>query len=174
MLEGLVFDFWNDPDLKFFWNRPRSQWLRELPTVRISDPCFSHVPDSGDERWADFLTLVKQDSSIPDEWPWHMEQGHRASTTSIVTFSGILKQQGIPESGVVNINDEHPHTANMATEYKIASLKNNPGYANWLIDIRAILRRNGLWRYTQSDGTSDVAAELVEQLVNPVRTGLRL
>lgn len=28
MREGLVFDIWNEPDLKFFWNRPRSQWLQ--------------------------------------------------------------------------------------------------------------------------------------------------
>jgi hypothetical protein len=27
MVEGLVFDIWNEPDLKFFWNRPREQWL---------------------------------------------------------------------------------------------------------------------------------------------------
>jgi hypothetical protein len=27
MLEGLIFDIWNEPDLKYFWNRPREQWL---------------------------------------------------------------------------------------------------------------------------------------------------
>lgn len=42
MLEQLVFDIWNEPDLEFFWNRPRSQWLelwsRTYSLLRY-DPC---------------------------------------------------------------------------------------------------------------------------------------
>jgi hypothetical protein len=28
MLEGLVFDIWNEPDLEIFWTRSREQWLQ--------------------------------------------------------------------------------------------------------------------------------------------------
>jgi hypothetical protein len=55
----------------------------------------------------------------------------------------------------------------MATEYKISPLKGKDDYANWLIDIRAILRRNNLWRYTQSDGATAIAEELAKQTTNP-------
>jgi hypothetical protein len=27
MIEGLVIDIWNEPDLSFFWNRSMEQWL---------------------------------------------------------------------------------------------------------------------------------------------------
>ena len=32
VLEGLILDIWNEPDLKFFWNRPMKQWLVSTPT----------------------------------------------------------------------------------------------------------------------------------------------
>ena len=133
MTESLVFDIWNEPDLKFFWNRPCSQWLqlwsrtyhllryendcvyddgnqtdtcrRELPTVRVSGPSFSHAPEFEDEWWVEFLTLVKQDGSVPDEWSWHMEQGHGDLSTSIVTFKELLNQHEISYSGIININE---------------------------------------------------------------------
>lgn len=48
---------------------------------------------------------MKEDGSIPDEWSWHMEQGHGNLTTSILTFKELLRQHDIPESGQVNINE---------------------------------------------------------------------
>ena len=49
--------------------------------------------------------LSKEGGSIPDEWSWHMEQGHGNLTTSILTFKELLRQHDIPESGQVNINE---------------------------------------------------------------------
>ncbi|KAF1845871.1 glycoside hydrolase family 39 protein [Cucurbitaria berberidis CBS 394.84] len=116
MLEGLVFDIWNEPDLHFFWNRPREQWLqlwsrtyrvlrREVPNVRISGPCFSEGPDINGEWWNEYLAFVKQDNSVPDEWSWHMEQGHGNMSTSMSTFRELLNRYSIPESGIININE---------------------------------------------------------------------
>ncbi|KAF2014204.1 glycoside hydrolase family 39 protein [Aaosphaeria arxii CBS 175.79] len=116
MLEGLVFDIWNEPDLKFFWNRSREQWLqlwsrsyhvlrREVPGVRISGPCFSTAPEADNEWWQEYLAFVKTDNSIPDEWSWHMEQGYGNLTDGMASFRKLLDQHSIPESGVVNINE---------------------------------------------------------------------
>lgn len=46
MMEGLVIDIWNEPDLSFFWNRPKEQWLamwsRTYHNIRYV--CFYHTP----------------------------------------------------------------------------------------------------------------------------------
>lgn len=78
---------------------------RELPSVRISGPCFSHAPDENHEWWDDFLTLVKEDGCSPDEWSWHMENGRGDLATSIATFRDLLRQHEIPATGIININE---------------------------------------------------------------------
>lgn len=42
MIEGLVVDIWNEPDLSFFWNRSMEQWLelwtRSFKKIRYVAP----------------------------------------------------------------------------------------------------------------------------------------
>jgi hypothetical protein len=58
-------------------------------------------------------------------------------------------------------------TAIATTEYKIFLLQGKDDYPSWLIDIRAVLRRNGLWQFAQSDGVTACASEVDRLLKEP-------
>ncbi|QGI65448.1 hypothetical protein CEK26_009398 [Fusarium fujikuroi] len=118
MIEGLVVDIWNEPDLSFFWNRSMEQWLelwtrsfkkiREvLPSVRITGPSISAIPSASHEWWSAFLSRCKD--SLPDQWSWHMEGGEEAITmaSSMASFHDMLSKHGIPleKAQDVNINE---------------------------------------------------------------------
>ncbi|KAI1027731.1 hypothetical protein LB504_011763 [Fusarium proliferatum] len=118
MIEGLVVDIWNEPDLSFFWNRPMEQWLelwtrsfnkiREvLPTTRITGPSMSAIPSASHEWWSAFLSCCKD--SLPDQWSWHMEGGDEAVTmaSSMASFHDLLTKHGVPldKAQDVNINE---------------------------------------------------------------------
>ncbi|KAF5710724.1 hypothetical protein FMUND_9368 [Fusarium mundagurra] len=118
MIDGLVVDIWNEPDLSFFWGRSMEQWLelwtrsftkiREvLPSVRITGPSISAIPSASHEWWSSFLSRCKD--SLPDQWSWHMEGGDEAVTmaSSMASFHDLLSKHGIPleKAKDVNINE---------------------------------------------------------------------
>ncbi|EWG55106.1 hypothetical protein FVEG_13155 [Fusarium verticillioides 7600] len=118
MIDGLVVDIWNEPDLTFFWNRSMEQWLelwtrsfkkiREvLPSVRITGPSISAIPSASHEWWSAFLSRCKD--TLPDQWSWHMEGGEETVTmaSSMASFHDLLSKHGIPleKAKDVNINE---------------------------------------------------------------------
>ncbi|KAF2622570.1 hypothetical protein BU25DRAFT_480257 [Macroventuria anomochaeta] len=58
----------------------------------------------------------------------------------------------------------------MTEHFKITPLKDKDGYANWLIDIRAILRTRNYWINTQSDGAEVIAAGIELLKAQPTTT----
>ncbi|SPN98650.1 uncharacterized protein DNG_01695 [Cephalotrichum gorgonifer] len=118
MEEGLVIDIWNEPDLKFFWNRPKEQWLtmwsrtyhkiREiLPSVRITGPSMSAIPSASHNWWTGFLSLVTQEpQTLPDQWSWHMEGGEECTDMAKTTasFRDLVTAFNIPPALALDIN----------------------------------------------------------------------
>lgn len=118
MEAGLIIDIWNEPDLKFFWNRSKEQWLalwcrtfhkiREVfPSMRITGPSMSAAPSETHEWWTSFLThAIREPQTLPDQWSWHMEGGeespHMAQATA--SFRGLLSSFGIPSKQALDIN----------------------------------------------------------------------
>jgi hypothetical protein len=121
ILDGLVFDIWNEPDLHFFWDRSIELWLelwsrsyhrlrRELPGLRLTGPSLSAYPTHDHEWWNAFLAHIAKDGSIPDQWAWHMESGDPAATmtSTVATFREMLAKYGLPnkpEDTEININE---------------------------------------------------------------------
>ncbi|KAF4995633.1 hypothetical protein FGRMN_5025 [Fusarium graminum] len=120
MTEGLVIDFWNEPDLSFFWGASKEQWLtlwsrtfktvkKTLPSVRIAGPSISAIPTTTHDWWNDFLTECLKSDSLPDQWSWHMESGDDCDTMagSMKTFHELLSKFDIPleKAQDVNLNE---------------------------------------------------------------------
>ncbi|KAF3021055.1 hypothetical protein E8E14_012450 [Neopestalotiopsis sp. 37M] len=80
MLEGLVIDIWNEPDLSTFWRRDLQQWvdlyIRTHKTIRsdprfdgvkISGPSLSGLPASDNEWWTTWLQQIAGNGTAPDQ-----------------------------------------------------------------------------------------------------------
>ncbi|KAH7166551.1 glycoside hydrolase superfamily [Dactylonectria macrodidyma] len=119
MTEGLVIDIWNEPDLSFFWNRPKEQWLamwsrtyhkirEQLPSIRITGPCMSAVPSAAHEWWTSFLSHVTSgnQTTLPDQWSWHMEGGDDSPHMSraVASFRALLATYHIQQEPDLDIN----------------------------------------------------------------------
>ncbi|KAF7553907.1 hypothetical protein G7Z17_g3295 [Cylindrodendrum hubeiense] len=123
MMAGLIIDIWNEPDLEFFWNRSKEQWLalwsrtyrkiREKlpPSVRITGPSMSAVPSVTHDWWTSFLshTMLQDPGTLPDQWSWHMENGEASMdmAKAVAGFRDLLSEFHVgPELALdININE---------------------------------------------------------------------
>ncbi|KAH8722904.1 glycoside hydrolase superfamily [Phaeosphaeriaceae sp. PMI808] len=82
MLEGLVIDLWNEPDLNIFWARSWEQFLQyyvrshkffrnELKSTLISGPSAANIPKIGDQKWLAWFKAIAGNNAIPDIYSWH-------------------------------------------------------------------------------------------------------
>lgn len=117
MLNGLIWDIWNEPDLGggAFWARSQQQYLdlyvrthkrlrqdSSLNQVLISGPSSSSQPSSSNTWFKNWLSRVVQDNVIPDQYSWHDEPGDLRN--DIPNFNALLKQYNAP-SRPININE---------------------------------------------------------------------
>lgn len=115
MLEGLIWDIWNEPDGSGFWNRPQSQYLdlyvrthqrlrrdTDLNNVLISGPSSAGQPSVNNGWWTAWIQRVVADDTIPDQYTWHDEPGDPAVDNN--NFKAVLQQHNAP-SRTVNINE---------------------------------------------------------------------
>jgi hypothetical protein len=126
---GLSVDIWNEPDLTGFWNRPQAQYLQmwgrtwhrlrtEWPSVLLIGPAYAGSPSTSNtcefqipepnstdfSGWTNFCSFVKSNSSVPDEWVWHMEGGGGDMESSYGELQVLLKNYGLPNNPV-NIDE---------------------------------------------------------------------
>ncbi|EKD13577.1 uncharacterized protein L3040_007220 [Drepanopeziza brunnea f. sp. 'multigermtubi'] len=115
MTAGLSIDIWNEPDLHFFWTRGQTQYLQlwsktyhrlrtELPDVMLIGPAFSGQPDASNTWWTSYLSFVKKDSSVPDQYVWHMEGGGGDMISANKALQSMLKTYDLP-SKPLNIDE---------------------------------------------------------------------
>ncbi|KAK2808651.1 hypothetical protein FQN50_004515 [Emmonsiellopsis sp. PD_5] len=109
MLDGLVIDLWNEPDLDIFWARSWPQYLdyyvrahqffkRELPDTLISGPSMAHSPTLNDRNWTDWMSAVSEAKTIPDIYSWHqIGDWEREPDTTIPDFHTLRDKFGLPE-----------------------------------------------------------------------------
>ncbi|KAK2783120.1 hypothetical protein FQN52_000462 [Onygenales sp. PD_12] len=148
MLEGLVIDLWNEPDLDIFWARSWSQFLeyyvrahqifkRELPDTLISGPSMAHSPKLNDTNWQEWMSAVSEGQAIPDRYSWHqIGDWEREPDTTIPDFDALRAQfGGLPEKPF-DINEyAWPDEQNPANSvYYLAQLERHNARglrANW-------------------------------------------
>ncbi|KAE9379028.1 glycoside hydrolase family 39 protein [Stipitochalara longipes BDJ] len=104
---GLSVDIWNEPDLTYFWNAPQAQYIQmwgrtyhrlrtELPSVKLIGPAFAGQPDPTNNWWTNFLSFVASNSSVPDEYVWHMEGGGGDMEGAYGALVGMLQTYKLP------------------------------------------------------------------------------
>ncbi|KAJ1322945.1 polysaccharide biosynthesis protein PslG [Microdochium nivale] len=121
MLEGLVIDVWNEPDIGSFWGRSWEQyleyWVRAvrllraaLPDTLLSGPSTASSPRaSPSSQWRSYLALLAGagNDTIPDIYAWH-QLGDRDTEpdATVPAFHNLLKEYGLPPSAHnIDINE---------------------------------------------------------------------
>ncbi|KAH0278744.1 hypothetical protein KCU91_g2243, partial [Aureobasidium melanogenum] len=115
MLDGLVYDTWNEPDGGFFWKRSQAQYLdlwsrtyqrirqdADLAGVLISGPSYAGTPNTGNDWWTNWAARIVADNTIPDQYSWHDEPGDVA--VDIPQWNSIQQQYSLPDKEI-NINE---------------------------------------------------------------------
>ncbi|KAH7418322.1 glycoside hydrolase family 39 protein [Cadophora sp. MPI-SDFR-AT-0126] len=104
---GLSVDIWNEPDLTVFWNRGQAQYIQmwgrtyhrlrnELPGVLLIGPAYAGQPSSSNTWWTNYLSFVKSNASVPDQYVWHMEGGGGDMAGANGALQAMLKTYGLP------------------------------------------------------------------------------
>ncbi|EAU37846.1 predicted protein [Aspergillus terreus NIH2624] len=107
--EGLDIDIWNEPELEYFWGgRSTAQWLnlwgrtyhrlRDAfgPDVLLVGPSLSEAPSTTSSWWSQYLTFIRSNSSIPDQYTWHEEGESSDPQSSNATLKALLPQYDLP------------------------------------------------------------------------------
>ncbi|KAL2869392.1 glycoside hydrolase superfamily [Aspergillus lucknowensis] len=109
MLEGLILDLWNEPELDIFWNRPWEQYLdyylhateavrESFPNTSISGPSFAHSPSLTNSNWTTWLEAVSSNDAVPDRYSWHqIGSWEREPDTTIPDLHTLLDTYGLPQ-----------------------------------------------------------------------------
>ncbi|UZP34361.1 hypothetical protein NXS19_002177 [Fusarium pseudograminearum] len=147
MLQGLVIDVWNEPDITSFWNRPWPQYLdyynratklirKELPGAVLSGPSMADSPNLKNSKWSTWVESVAGNGTIPDRFSWHqIGTWSREPDVTIPDFATLRARSGVPMKPV-DVNEyaalEEQNPANSV--YYLAQLEryNIRGLrANW-------------------------------------------
>ncbi|KAJ0116698.1 hypothetical protein J7T55_009848 [Diaporthe amygdali] len=128
MLEGLVFDIWNEPELTIFWN--------QLPGTLISGPSSANAPGLDLDTWSTWLNTIQTNDVVPDIYSWHqIGEWQREPDRVIPDFNTLLNRYNLPQRPIDNNEYAWPSEQNPGTSvFYLAQLErhNVRGLrANW-------------------------------------------
>ncbi|KAK2609504.1 hypothetical protein N8I77_003001 [Diaporthe amygdali] len=127
MLEGLVFDIWNEPELTIFWNRTWDQYLdyyvrahriirAELPGTLISGPSSANAPSLDLDTWSTWLNTIQTNDVVPDIYSWHqIGEWQREPDRVIPDFNTLLNRYNLPQRPIDNNEYAWPSEQNPGT-----------------------------------------------------------
>jgi hypothetical protein len=69
---------------------------KEWPSVKLIGPAFAGQPDPSNSWWTNFLSFVASNSSVPDEYVWHMEGGGGDMEGAYGALVGMLQTYKLP------------------------------------------------------------------------------
>lgn len=172
MLDGLVLDLWNEPDLTMFWGRSWNQFLdysvrsyrlfkSELPTTNISGPSMAHSAGRDDKNWQAWASSMAGNKTIPDIYSWHqIGSWERQPDSTIPDLAYLKKTYGLPDRPI-DINEyaskDEQNPANSVfyiaqlERYNLRGLRSNWGGGSALHDFMADLVFKGTSGY-QTNG----------------------
>ncbi|KAH6962497.1 glycoside hydrolase family 39 protein [Ilyonectria sp. MPI-CAGE-AT-0026] len=98
MLDGVIIDLWNEPDLDGFWHRSWDQYLEaQLPWNSISGPSSAHSPHIDNEKWQAWCSYVKANDAVPDIYSWHqIGAWEREPDTTIPALNQLKEEYDLP------------------------------------------------------------------------------
>ncbi|CBX99018.1 hypothetical protein IAQ61_000845 [Plenodomus lingam] len=109
LLDNLVIDIWNEPDITPFWNRSFEQYLeyyvrahkffkQALPQTQISGPSMAAAPSLRDTKWQSWLRSVAGNDTVPDIYSWHqIGTGSRQPDTTVPDFNTLKAVHSLPD-----------------------------------------------------------------------------
>ncbi|RYP73984.1 hypothetical protein DL771_003295 [Monosporascus sp. 5C6A] len=106
MLDGLVVDIWNEPDIDIFWARPWTQYVEyyfgqfraQLPGTLISGPSMAHSPTLDDANWQTWMASVSGNETAPDIYSWHQIGSWEGQPdTTVPIFNNLRLSYSLPE-----------------------------------------------------------------------------
>ncbi|KAH8173464.1 glycosyl hydrolases family 39 domain-containing protein [Sarocladium implicatum] len=147
MIDGIVFDIWNEPDYALFWERDWEQYLaywnhayqllrENMPEVKIGGPAAAYSPNSSREKWHSFLATASGNNTIPDQYTWH-HIGDDSTPPDLVAkeWLKLREQYNMPER-LIDVNEyAWPYRQNPAnTAWYLSQFERNDMQglrANW-------------------------------------------
>ena len=115
MLDGMVYDIWNEPDGGFFWKRSEAQYLEmwdrtyrkirsdsSLNNMQITGPSAATPPGTGNAWWVSFVKNMVANKTVPDWYSWHEEPGDL--DVDLPNLDTLLADQNAPRRPI-NINE---------------------------------------------------------------------
>ncbi|KAK2042626.1 glycoside hydrolase [Colletotrichum somersetense] len=152
MLEGLVFDIWNEPDIDIFWARSWDQYLEYYVRAHriISGPSGANVPDLQSSTWISWLAAISANDTIPDIYSWHqIGDTGRELDRVIPDFNTLLGQHNLPQREI-DIN-----------EYAVSERQNPANSAFYLAQLERHNLRGLRANWGSGAGLHDLMADLV-------------
>lgn len=81
MIDGVVYDIWNEPDISGFWPRPWSQYLElwsrthkklqaDFPGMITSGPSTASPPTQSNGNFIQWLDHIVATNTTPSIWAW--------------------------------------------------------------------------------------------------------
>lgn len=161
MLDDVVVDIWNEPDLTGFWNRPQAQYLAlwgrtsarfraDLPGCLISGPSLAGSPSTADAWWTAWAAFVATNGSAPDQYSWHMEGGSGDMQSSVAALKTILEDNALATDRPLNIN-----------EYAVWDEEVPSGSAWWIAQLERVNAFGLRGNWLSGDALHDFLAGLV-------------
>ncbi|MBN1698948.1 MAG: hypothetical protein JW881_15630 [Spirochaetales bacterium] len=169
--DGVVWDIWNEPDIRDFWKRSWKQYLETYrrgvveikkldPDALVTGPSLS-VFDR--EKIIDFLDYASRNNVLPDILNWH-----ELTPSMIDTIPGRV------QSVKTHVAERaYPVSRIMITEVIDASYQHSPGHA---VGVMAKIHRAGIEAAAKScwtepfpnDGISNCGICSLDGLLDPV------
>ncbi|XP_014561510.1 glycoside hydrolase family 39 protein [Bipolaris victoriae FI3] len=116
MLDGLILDIWNEPDIDLFWARTWPQFLdyyvhahnflrKKLPSTMLSGPSMAASPSTNSENWQTWLSTIASKNAVPDIYSWHqIGSWSRQPDATIPDFNTLRSSNKLPERPI-DINE---------------------------------------------------------------------
>lgn len=116
MLDGLILDLWNEPDIDIFWARTWPQYLdyyvhahnffkKNLPSTIRSGPSMASSPSTNSENWQTWLSTIASKDATPDIYSWHqIGNSSRQPDATIPDFNTLRSSKNLPERPI-DINE---------------------------------------------------------------------
>jgi hypothetical protein len=108
MLDDIVLDLWNEPDLDLFWNRSWGQYLEyfvratklvrsHLPHTLTSGPSMANAPNASDPNWQAWCAAMAGNNTVPDHYSWHQIGAVLAPDGTVPNFNSLRRTYHLPD-----------------------------------------------------------------------------
>ncbi|KAJ5720313.1 glycoside hydrolase family 39 protein [Penicillium malachiteum] len=109
ILEGLIVDIWNEPDLETFWYPDWSQYVEyfvkatqylraNYPDLPVEGPSMANSPSTDNTNWQAWMSSISGNDTIPDRFSWHqIGSWQREPDVTVPAFTSLRETYSVAE-----------------------------------------------------------------------------